>query len=45
MTRRRILVVLGLVVVVTTLSATAAAPWLIYWIALGGIEGRPWCRG
>ena len=39
MTRRRNLIVL--VLVVTTLSAATAAPWLIYWIGLSEIEGRP----
>jgi hypothetical protein len=38
MTRRQNLIVS--VLLVTTLSV-AAAPWLIYWIALGKIEGRP----
>jgi hypothetical protein len=33
------LIVLGLVV--TMLSAAAAAPWLAYWIGLNQIEGRP----
>jgi hypothetical protein len=39
MTRRRNLVVL--VLVVTTLSIATTAPWLIYWIGLNEIEGRP----
>jgi hypothetical protein len=39
MTRRRNLIVLALVV--TMLSAATAAPWLIYWIGLSEIEGRP----
>src|SRR5215470_845936 len=38
MTRRRNLI--ASVLLVTTLCVTAA-PWLIYWIALGKIEGRP----
>jgi hypothetical protein len=37
--RRRNLIVL--VLVVTMLSAATAAPWLIYWIGLSEIEGRP----
>src|SRR5215471_1530531 len=39
MTRRRYLI--ALVLLVTTLSVATAAPWLIYWIGLGKIEGRP----
>jgi hypothetical protein len=38
MTRRQNLT--AFVLLVTTLSV-AVAPWLIYWIALGKIEGRP----
>jgi hypothetical protein len=39
MTRRLSLIVA--VLVVTMLSAAIAGPWLIYWIALSKIEGRP----
>ena len=39
MTRRRNLIVL--VLVVTLLSAATAIPWLIYWMGLSEIEGRP----
>jgi hypothetical protein len=39
MTRRQVLIVVALVV--TPLSAAAAAPWLIYWFGLSQIEGRP----
>jgi len=39
MTRRRNLI--ALVLLVTTLSVAIAAPWLIYWIGLSKIEGRP----
>jgi|SRR5450755_2606826 len=38
-TRRRYLT--ALVLVVTTLSAAAAVPWLMYWIGLSEIDGRP----
>jgi hypothetical protein len=39
MTRRLSLIVV--VLAVTMLSAATAAPWLIYWIGLNEIEGRP----
>ena len=39
MTRRQVLIVVALVV--TPLSAAAAAPWLIYRFGLSQIEGRP----
>jgi hypothetical protein len=37
---RRLALIL-LVLLVATLSVASASPWLIYWIGLGKIEGRP----
>jgi hypothetical protein len=38
---RRLSLIVIVLAVTTMLSATAAAPWLIYWIGLNEIEGRP----
>jgi hypothetical protein len=39
MVRRGLLIAFALLM--TTLTGAAAAPWLLYWIGLGQIEGRP----